>query len=133
MSRPVPVSLVSARTVVPERPEDFSVRNRLTPQEALMPDAAALLDHCVLIDPEDISQVDCIYAGLRIRNAGRTVFVGGFENVPVDLVADIHEFMCEQTSRGVPLRTELLLMEDVIDIFGNIKEIVAKFEAEMKK
>jgi hypothetical protein len=83
-----------------------------------------------VVDMHSGTRNDVVVAGLFLRNAGRTVVVGDLSALPTELVRQLHEFSVTEKSAGRSIRTELLLTEEAMKLFGDIGDVVGYFERE---
>ncbi|MEV0145194.1 MULTISPECIES: hypothetical protein [unclassified Nonomuraea] len=88
--------------------------------------------HLALVDPGLTPGDDDIISALHLRNAGKTAVVGNPELVSGDLVEPIHAYMASCRSAATPVRTEVLLMEDALPLYGDIGRIVEAFERQTR-
>jgi hypothetical protein len=84
--------------------------------------------HIAIVDPGLAPSSRDIISALYLRNAGKTAMVGNPELVPGDLIEPIHEHMTHCLSTATPVQTEVLLMEDAMPLYGDIRKIVKAFE-----
>jgi len=81
-----------------------------------------------VVDTKNVDRKEAIIAALFLRNAGLTAIIGDLTKVPTDLVRDIHNFSVMVKAGGEPIRTEALVMEDAMDAYGDITDVVKYFE-----
>ncbi|MEU7894127.1 hypothetical protein AB0B45_14830 [Nonomuraea sp. NPDC049152] len=130
MTFSVPVVLVSGIPSVRETP--FRVVEVVTAAQVIQR-KGALADgvHLAIVDPGLTPGDEDIISALYLRNAGKTAVVGNPELVPGDLIEPIHAYMATCRSTATPVRTEVLLMEDAMPLYGDIHRIVEAFERQM--
>lgn len=81
-----------------------------------------------IVDTRSVDRQEAVVAALFLRNAGLTAIMGDLTKVPTDIVQDIHNFTVKVKSDGEPVRTEALVMEDAMDLYGDITDVVKYFE-----
>jgi hypothetical protein len=128
----IPILLVAGRneaTIKLKLNDQLVITATVTPQEVIakrgIVESSAEI---VLADIKEVDRSDIIECALLLRNAGRTVIVGEAVVVPLDLVRDLHNFTVKAKSEAEVIRTEVLVMEEAMQAFGDITDVVAAFE-----
>lgn len=124
MIEPIPVLLVSALPYREDGRGVFDIRTKLTPQNVIALKGKVETEaEIALIDTMDTIRHEVIIAALLLRNAGRTVVVGDLELIPYDLIKSLNSFIIEKKSSSSLIRSEVILMEDAMKLYGDISDI----------
>jgi hypothetical protein len=126
----IPILLVGDKCALARTLSDpLAVAAIMTPQEVIskrgVVESAAEI---AIADIKNIDRSECIESALLLRNAGRTVIVCDAGKILVDLIQDLHYFTTQVKSGGEQVRTEVLLMEEAMQSFGDITDVVTSFE-----
>lgn len=126
----VPVLLVTKVSVGAERLEQpFRIVATVDHGEVISKRGAVGVEVAVaIVDTRNADREQVIVAALFLRNAGLTAIIGEPTKVPTDVVQDIHNFSLKVKAEGEPVRTEALVMEDAMDLYGDITDVVKYFE-----
>ena len=131
----IPVILVTNLSVDAESLEQpFLIMATVDPGEVISRrgDIGAEVE-VALVDTRNVDRQEAVVAALFLRNAGLTAIIGDLTKVPTDIVQDIHNFTVKVKSEGNPVRTEALVMEDAMDLYGDITDVVRYFEDNLLK
>jgi hypothetical protein len=81
-----------------------------------------------IVDTWNAGKQEAVVAALFLRNVGMTAIIGDLTKVPTDIVQDIHNFALKARAEGSPARTEALVMDDAMEFYGDITDVVRYFE-----
>lgn len=82
-----------------------------------------------IVDIREVNRQDAVVASIFLRNAGFTSIIGDVTCIQPDLVRDIHGYAVDKKSKGNEIRTETLVMEDALKLYGDISDVVEYFES----
>jgi hypothetical protein len=125
----IPVLLVTNSVNAESLQQPFLIVARVDPSEVISRRGDIGAGVAVaIVDTRNADRREVIVAALFLRNAGLTSIIGEFTKVPTDIVQDIHDFSVKVKAEGETVRTEALLMEDAMNLYGDITDIVSDFE-----
>jgi hypothetical protein len=126
----IPILLVGDKCALAHTLSDpLAVVAIMTPQEVISKRGGVeSVAEIAISDIKNIDRSECIESALLLRNAGRTVIVCDARKVLVDLIQDLHNFTAQVKFDGEQVRTEVLLMEEAMQSFGDITDLMASFE-----
>jgi len=98
--------------------------------ESISPPAQSVPDILIVINFDQLDRETAVFAGLQLRNAGHQVIIStenDFDEL-VEVITDIFSYTSGLSDKASPFRTELLVTEYAMHLFGDISLIVKKFE-----